>query len=73
MQMKNAYVMFMRVNKRNNTKIFISFQHSIIYIIQLHYLHNSMKFWVIKKLPNAEMIANQVISFPHHQHLTKNK
>ena len=36
-------------------------------------MHKSMKFLKYGKgsLPNAERIANEVISFPHHQYITE--
>ena len=73
---KNAYVMFIALSdKRNKLQKYLSrfnIQSLLYYPTALH-LHNSMKFLGYKKgdLPNAETIANQVISFPHHQHLTK--
>ena len=73
---KNAYVMFIALSdKRNKLQKYLSrfnIQSLLYYPTALH-LHNSMKFLGYKKgdLPNAETIANRVISFPHHQHLTK--
>ena len=48
---------------------------SLLYYPTALHLHKSMKFLGYKKgsFPNAEKIASQVISFPHHQHLTKNQ
>ena len=47
-------------------------QSLLYYPTPLH-LHNSMKYLGYKRgdLFNAEKITNQVISFPHHQHLSE--
>ena len=73
---KNAYVMFITLaEKRDKLQKYLkkfNIQSLLYYPTPLH-LHNSMKYLGYKKgdLINAEKIAKKVISFPHHQHLTK--
>ena len=72
----NSYVMFITLSKKreklqNYLKKY-GIQSLLYYPTPLH-MHKSMKFLKYGKgsLPNAERIANEVISFPHHQYITE--
>ena len=73
---KNSYVMFIALaQKRNELQKYLkkhNIQSLLYYPTPIH-LHKSMKFLGYKKgdFKNAENIAKKVISFPHHQHLSK--
>ncbi len=73
---KNAYVMFVALAKeRDKLQKYLkkfSIQSLLYYPTPLH-LHKSMKYLGYKRgdLLNAEKITNNVISFPHHQHLSE--
>ena len=72
----NSYVMFITLSKkREKLQKYLKkyrIQSLLYYPTPLH-MHKSMKFLKYGKgsLPNAEKIASEVISFPHHQHITE--
>ena len=72
----NSYVMFITLSKkREKLQKYLKkyrIQSLLYYPTPLH-MHKSMKFLKYGKgsLPNAERIASEVISFPHHQHITE--
>ena len=72
----DAHVMFVTLcYKRDELQKFLSknkIQSLIYYKTPLH-LHKALKFLGYKKgdFPNAEKLTKMVLSFPHHQHLTK--
>ena len=72
----NSYVMFITLSKkREKLQKYLKkyrIQSLLYYPTPLH-MHKSMKFLKYGKgsLPKAEKIASEVISFPHHQHITE--
>ena len=74
----NSYVMFITLcDKRDKLQKYLkkfNIQSLVYYKTPLH-LHKATKYLGYKKgdFPNAERIASQVLSFPHHQHLKKSE
>tara|TARA_S200000501_G_C20830196_1_gene746848 strand:+ start:481 stop:1584 length:1104 start_codon:yes stop_codon:yes gene_type:complete len=72
----NSYVMFITLSKkREKLQEYLKkykIQSLLYYPTSLH-MHKSMKFLKYGRgsFPNAERIANEVISFPHHQYITE--
>ena len=72
----NSYVMFITLSKKREKLQKYLKKHriqSLLYYPTPLHMHKSMKFLKYGKgsLPNAEKIASEVISFPHHQHITE--
>lgn len=72
----NSYVMFITLSKKREKLQNYLKKHriqSLLYYPTPIHMHKSMKFLKYGKgsLPNAERIANEVISFPHHQYITE--
>ena len=74
----DAHVMFITLcYKRDDLQKYLSknnIQSLVYYKTPLH-LHKALKFLGYKKgsFPVAEKLTKMVLSFPHHQHLTKNE
>jgi len=74
----NANAMFITLCKdRDKLQKYLNkfnIQSLVYYKTPLH-LHKATKFLGYKRgdFPNAERLAKKVLSFPHHQHLTKNE
>ena len=62
-------------NKRDSAKISCTkkYAQSLVYYKTPLHLHKALKFLKYKKgdFPVAERLTKNVLSFPHHQHLTQ--